>query len=193
MAEKKKNIDVVTPVLPMFWTTLNTEQLDKQRATSKYPTSARYGLSLLIDKNDKKAMEWLTGFQKECQELAKGQKIPAQKFPYTDGDTMKQSYCHGAWVLTARCYTGNISILNPDKSVMRDADIAKIKWGDKGRIVGQAFYNEQGKPGVLLSFSVLQFAGVGKAIGSGPEEDAKKLDALEAVLEDVTSDEEAVA
>lgn len=190
MAEKKKNVDTVTPVLPMFWTTLTQEQLDKQRATSKYPTSVKMGVSMLIDKEDVVAMKWFKEFCAQCSDLAKGQKVPAQKFPYTDGDTMKQSYCHGAWVLSCKSYSGSFALINPDKSPMKDADIAKIKWGDKCRIVGQAFYNEQGKPGVLLAFTVLQFAGTGKAVGAGPDEDTKKLDALDVMLDDL---DEAVA
>ena len=191
MADKKNRFNnLKTPVERMLWLKLTDDQLERSQKNSKY--KVKPGGALLIPKDVWKS-------DPLCKALRQAVLTCARDFfedknlalkdikrkPFKDGDTMKQTYCHGHIVLTASNVEFPHVIGNKVSHELTEAERAKVKWGDYGRFVVNIFPYEGDPGGISAGLQLVQFSHPGEAIGGGAEAAISAVDDIQVNLDDL--------
>lgn len=192
--EKRENVKIVTPIGMVSFPYLAKPDTGRKESSNKYSVEI-FIPKAAWQKQGKELVEKLLGFARVYFDDPKLKKLSQFKNFITDMDTQKDIKDYQVGTIRIRAKAGSLhsgetdqkptvigAIRNPDTEkfdVWTDEQIAKIKGGDFGRIIGNLYgYTQQGG-GISLALDFFQFQKEGKAIGQGKMKAIEDLDELE--------------
>lgn len=187
---ERERVTFITPVVRVVYPYLTKPD------TGRKDSSEKYGVTLLIPKND----VWNKEFKELRQKIIKVARTYFNKpdltlddftHPFHDGDEDDKEMYKGHYRMSARSQF-KPGIATPEGRPMSDEDGALIKGGDYGRAVLSIYgYTVKGKKGVTCGLEVFQFSHKGDPIGGGSREaQIKLLGKLDIPLGDPDLDDE---
>lgn len=204
-APKREYVNIITPVGLLSFPYLH--KIDSGRAESSDKFSAEIYIPKAVwQKEGKDVYEKIL---KVGREYFKNPKLKLTEFknPILDMDTVtgKEVLDYQKGCIRIRAKAGadqKPTIIGPQKidakfPVWTDEQVAAIKGGDFGRILGSVYAYPQQGGGVAIGLNFFQFAKVGKAIGQGRSKQLEALDEIEVQVDSpdemVDTDDEALA
>jgi len=140
----------------------------KEAKTAPGATEAKYGMSVIIPKTNKKTLRLIEDAIEAASELGKekfGKSFKAKKLPLRDGDVEREDAAYaGSFFLNANAKNRPGMV---DRKVQPILDLDEIKSGDWGNVSLNFYpFNVNGNSGVAVGLNHVQKVKDGEPLGS---------------------------